>query len=1132
MPDTTRFTVFAGVDWATEAHQVCALSPQGEPLFDQSVPHRADAVGAAIDRMIAAAGGIPAAVAVAIEMPRGILVEALLERGLTVFAINPKQLDRFRDRFFPAGAKDDRRDAFVLADSLRTDPACFHHALADDPAVVRIRDLSRLDDDLRASQNRCANQLREQLRRYYPQLLALFPAASEPVLWDLIEAAPLPEQGRGLRPQRIAGLLARQRIRRLDAEQVRAALRGPSFALAPGTAAAASEHALLLLPQLRLLHRQRADLARRLQAALAAMAGPEDSESHSGQHRDVALILSLPGVGRVVAATMLAEASRPLASRDYHALRAYAGTAPITRQSGKRASVLMRRGCSDRLRNAVYHWARVSVQHDAISREHYHRLRSRGHSHGRALRGVADRLLAVLCALLRTQTLYDPAHRRASPATAGTHARRPLGKGQKSACKMVGSPTPLKVFHLGSAEPLRGPGREAKLMIARLTLLSAVLAFLALLPGRLYAQFSWVTFTTLSGDIPNGQVGLTALNGKLIMTWGDQSTGFLMFSTSTDGVHWTAPQYLTQFPAVNSSPLFDADDGGSEGPPYASGGVNMATSAVCNAAYVSYASPGGHNIYVARTQDGQTWTGGTLLATVPSPSGFSSPGTSSPALYGGSSQPIIEFAYPAPNMPSGFLDLQPDGQQYANTVGYKIDVGQFDCDLSNVQLQPNACFFYDYGNGLCQDQEASAGNPVVVLEFDEGYLQDGTPTGPWSPVWAGSNGVEVKAVSQGNSLQNAEPPTYFSINGGPYGSSGELQCLSTAAICPPSSYDGDAEHYTNNGGSVSLDASGSSPFLFITCAPVNETVNGDSNDHLCEGPQDKLICWGCDKGSDPFLQTYDLVNGYITGSLNWSPVAPATALFNGEIWVAMCGGFNCQGGITVGGVYPAQLTGCSYSVPDIYIPGSATTATGTVDANGSKGGCVWGAYSGSGWPYGWPALTADGIGNGSYAFSVYQNSSNAPMQYSLTAADNQKVTVYEGTIGGTPGRGTVTISGAPEDDTVNECPGNPYGPCWATFWNSGDVSVTVNGETFSVGYGGPNDTSESLAAALAGQINSQPPDSAVSATVYGATIYITSNLNGANTDYSLSATSTYYIGYTASAFYATPSGSALTGGAN
>ena len=413
----SAFQFFVGIDWATEAHQICLLDTQGEIVHERTVVHSGSAVGEFLNQLLELTGCPPASIAVAIEVPRGALVETLLERGFSAFFLNPKQLDRFRDRHFPAGAKDDRRDAFVLACSPRTDPHCFHAIEVDDPLVMRLRDLTRLDDELRSSFNRNSCQLREQLYRYYPQLLRLSPAANEAWLWALLELAPSPAKARRLKPARIEKLLRAHRIRRLQSADIVNELRAPGFQLAAGTADAASEHALLLIPHLRLIAQQRTELARRLQTLLEQLASPSEDDEDPHQHRDVEIILSLPGVGRVVAATMLAEASQVLAHRDYPALRAYCGSAPITRRSGKKIAVLMRRGCNDRLRNALYHWARVSIQHDPHSRHHYHQLRSRGHSHGRALRGLADRLLAVLCAMLRQGTLYDPA-RRQPPAQA------------------------------------------------------------------------------------------------------------------------------------------------------------------------------------------------------------------------------------------------------------------------------------------------------------------------------------------------------------------------------------------------------------------------------------------------------------------------------------------------------------------------------------------------------------------------------------------------------------------------------------------------------------------------------------------------------------------------------------------
>jgi len=121
----------------------------------------------------------------------------------------------------------------------------------------------------------------------------------------------------------------------------------------------------------------------------------------------VKILKSMPGIGRINLAVLLAEASGPLSRRDYQALRTLSGVAPVTKQSGKSRVVVRRYAAHVRLRDAVYHWARVAIQHDPSSRSRYAALRQRGHSHGRAIRGVADRLLALACTLLQRQTVFD-----------------------------------------------------------------------------------------------------------------------------------------------------------------------------------------------------------------------------------------------------------------------------------------------------------------------------------------------------------------------------------------------------------------------------------------------------------------------------------------------------------------------------------------------------------------------------------------------------------------------------------------------------------------------------------------------------------------------------------------------------
>jgi transposase len=248
--------------------------------------------------------------------------------------------------------------------------------------------------------------------RYYPQILELCSFPDEPWSWSLLETAPTPDRGGKLSLARIRRLLATHRIRRVTAERVHEVLGQQPPQVAPGVVEAVSERVLLMLPQLRLLHRQRKDLAERIDRLLKSMASLADTQAPDYTvGRDIAIMTSIPGLGRVVAAALVAEACEAIRLRDHYALRAHGGTAPVTRQSGKTRQVIMRYSCNNRLRNALYHWARISVQKDARSKQHYARLRKSGHCHGRALRGVADRLLAALVAMLKSGRAYDPARR-------------------------------------------------------------------------------------------------------------------------------------------------------------------------------------------------------------------------------------------------------------------------------------------------------------------------------------------------------------------------------------------------------------------------------------------------------------------------------------------------------------------------------------------------------------------------------------------------------------------------------------------------------------------------------------------------------------------------------------------------
>ena len=405
---TDTFEWFVGIDWGSEAHALCVLDAQGQLRGTRTVAHTAVAVHEAVQWLREQTGVAPAQIAVAIETPRGVLVDTVIEHGFPVFAVNPKQLDRFRDRFTAAGAKDDDRDAHVLADAVRTDRKAFRRVRVEDPLIVELREVTRLREDLQADEQRLANRLRDQLYRVDAGWLAISPAADETWLWALLAQVPDPARWTRLSHRRIAAMLRAHRIRRVTADDIRAALHQPRLAVAPGVTAAVRTRIAALVAQLQLVATQRRAAEQHIDQLLEALTGGEAGDGEPREHRDVEILQSLPGVGRIVTATMLTEATAALADRDYPTLRAYTGVAPVTKRSGKRAFfVHMRYACKRRLRHALYHWSQTSIQRDAAARTYDDALRARGHGHARALRSVADRWLRVLMAMLKTGTLYD-----------------------------------------------------------------------------------------------------------------------------------------------------------------------------------------------------------------------------------------------------------------------------------------------------------------------------------------------------------------------------------------------------------------------------------------------------------------------------------------------------------------------------------------------------------------------------------------------------------------------------------------------------------------------------------------------------------------------------------------------------
>src|SRR5271157_1923295 len=130
---------YAGVDWASESHHVFLTDGTGRKIGEKIFKHSGEGLAEMAAWLLTASGAVSSSqIYVAIEVPHGPVVETLIERGFTIHAINPKQMDRFRDRFTLAGAKDDSRDAEVMASAcgpIRIACGCW----PIDPTVIELR---------------------------------------------------------------------------------------------------------------------------------------------------------------------------------------------------------------------------------------------------------------------------------------------------------------------------------------------------------------------------------------------------------------------------------------------------------------------------------------------------------------------------------------------------------------------------------------------------------------------------------------------------------------------------------------------------------------------------------------------------------------------------------------------------------------------------------------------------------------------------------------------------------------------------------------------------------------------------------------------------------------------------------
>jgi transposase len=407
--------LFVGDDWAEDHHDVEVQDEHGRAVRTARLPEGVDGMARfheLVGRFLPD-DAEPSQVLVCIETDRGPWVRAMIAAGYQVYGVNPKQAARHRELMSLSGAKSDKADAHTLADMVRTRRHQLRQVAADSDVAEAVKVVARAHQTLIWERTRHTLRLRAALRDYFPAALQAYQTltltGSDAL--ELLAKAPTPAAAATLTLTQISAALKKARRRDIPAKAaaIQHALRAQHLGQADvvSTAYAATVRATIAVLQT-------------LNAEIRTL--DSEVEAHFGQHPDAEVYLSQPGIGVILGARVLAEFG-DAAGRyaDAKSRKNYAGTAPITRQSGKSKTVHARFVHNDRLVDALHMQAGAAILHDPAVRAYYDELRAREIGHNAALRQIGNRLVGILHGCLKTSSSYNATtawSHRAQPAAA------------------------------------------------------------------------------------------------------------------------------------------------------------------------------------------------------------------------------------------------------------------------------------------------------------------------------------------------------------------------------------------------------------------------------------------------------------------------------------------------------------------------------------------------------------------------------------------------------------------------------------------------------------------------------------------------------------------------------------------
>jgi transposase len=393
-PDT--FAAFVGIDWADAKHDVCLQAAGSTKRECLQLEHTPEAIDAWVTTLRTRFNGH--LVAVCLELTKGPLVFALRKYDfLILFPLNPLTLARYREAFTPSRAKDDPTDAALQLELLLTHRDKLQPLNPQSPAMRALEQLVEHRRRVVGDKVRITNRLTSTLKNYFPQVLQWFPDKDTPIFCDFLSRWPTLKAAQLARRSTLETFFRDHHVRSADvvAQRLHAIKAATPLTTDEGVIA---PNALLVQA-----------LVTQLRVTLEAIATFDTAIAQRAQsHPDFPLFQALPGAGPVFASRLLVAFGE---QRERYAtaaeLQKYAGIAPVTERSGKKAWVHWRLQCPKFLRQTFVEWAAESIRHSFWARVYYQQQRDKGKAHQAAVRALAFKWIRILYRCWQDRTLYD-----------------------------------------------------------------------------------------------------------------------------------------------------------------------------------------------------------------------------------------------------------------------------------------------------------------------------------------------------------------------------------------------------------------------------------------------------------------------------------------------------------------------------------------------------------------------------------------------------------------------------------------------------------------------------------------------------------------------------------------------------